>query len=345
MGARMGPPGSACTFLVRYGEIGIKSPPVRRRFEGLLAENLLRHLKARAAEGRVEHTWGRLFLHAPEAQGRQALAHAFGVVSFSPARRAPRALEELAAFVAQAAERIPDKASFGVRARRSGEPGYTSQDVARAVGASVLAHHGERGVHVNLDEPDVEVLIEVRDGDAWLAFETAPGPGGLPVGSEGRVSAWLASPRDAIAAWLAMKRGCRVHLLAPSGAGAELLARALAAWDPGVELTEVQAPGEHRALALALLEAHARRRKGQAVVVGDRFEEALALAGLDRAIALPVFRPLLALEGGMLAELAGRVGVVLDADAPPSPPSGPQGDFQPQVAGLLRAARRTKVMP
>jgi thiamine biosynthesis protein ThiI len=348
------PPSPGTTFLVRFGEIGIKSLPVRRRFERLLAENILRSVHARGAEGTVEQTWGRLVLRAPEAVGRDVLARTFGVVSFSPSLQAPRELPALAAFAGEASSVIPPRASFAVRARRSGEQGFTSQDVARAVGAAILERHRARGLTVDLEAPQAEVVVEVRSDHAWVAFETLPGPGGLPVGSEGRVSAWVARPRDALAAWWAMKRGCRADLLAPEGRG-EALAKLLAPWDAALELTEVPWPADldeaspsGRALVLALLRAHAWRRKASAVVVGDRFDEAMALAPLDRRLDLPVFRPLLALEPETVAAAARALGI----DAPPQPSAAPAqaGTDAPSAeeakalaANLLRGMRRRKV--
>lgn len=317
-------------YLVRFGEIGIKSPPVRRRFERLLADNIARGLKARGAAGKVTQTWGRLFVRAPDDVARATLTRTFGVVSFSPVQEAPGDLDALAAFVAREAAVIPPRSTFAVRARRTGKQAFTSNDVARALGTSILDQHRERGLTVDLEEPGAEVIVEVRDDKAWVAFESVPGPGGLPVGSEGHVSAWVAEPRDALAAWSAMKRGCRVDVLGPRGS--EALARALAAWDPALELVEVDASADDRALVLALLEAHAARRKGVAVVVGDRFLDALALAALDRTIALPVFRPILALESPMLADIAARLGLRLDLEEERALPAA-----QPKDAAEVRA--------
>jgi tRNA uracil 4-sulfurtransferase len=338
------PPPEA-TFLLRYGEIGIKSLPVRRRFERLLADNLLRGLKARGVQGKVTPVWGRLVLHAPLAEGREVVRRTLGVVSSSEVRAAPLALDALAEAAAREADAIPDHASFAVRPRRSGEVGYTSQDMGKALGAAILARHKARGLRVDLGSPEVEVVAEVREGQAWLALDVTPGPGGLPVGSEGRVVAWLASPRDACAAWMAMKRGCRVDLLAPPGQG-EDLARRLAAWDGGIELTEVPT-GADRALTLQLLAAHARRRKASAVVVGDGFAEAVALAPLDRTIMPPVFRPLLALDAAMLDRIAGDLGLKVEA-APPAPPMARPGDpaaAEARALDLLHGTRRRRVLP
>lgn len=339
-------PAAPTTFLVRYGEIGIKSLPVRRRFEFLLARNIQRSLAARGAAGEVRHTWGRLFLIAPEAAGREVLARTFGVVSFSPVVAAPVALESLAAFVGEQAAVIPPRSTFAIRARRQGEVGYTSQDLARAAGQAVLDRHRSRGLSVDLSAPQAEILVEVREGEAWVAFESLPGPGGLPVASEGRVSAWLGGPRDALAAWMAMKRGCRVDLLAPPGAAGEDLAKRLAAFDAGMELTHVDADSADRPLVLALLEAHAHRRKGSAVVVGDGFAEAMALAPLDRGVAVPVFRPLLALEPAMVARAAEALGVAPEPVPPTEArPPGDPAALRLKAREMLRGAQRAKVAP
>jgi thiamine biosynthesis protein ThiI len=327
-------------FLVRYGEIGIKSLPVRRRFERLLADNIVRGLKARGAQGTVEQPWGRLLVRAPDGPGRDTLARTFGVVSFSPVREAPVELPELAAEVAQQAGGIPPGHSFAVRARRAGDVGFTSMDAARAVGASILQLHRARGLRVDLDAPDVEVQVEVRDGKAYVAFESVPGPGGLPVGSEGRVAVWADSGRGALAAWLMMKRGCRADLLAPRGLDPVPLL-ALAAWDPGIDVVDVP-PSADRATVLAMLALHAARRGGFATALGDDFGDAMRLGALDRSVGMPVFRPLLALEPAMLEGAARRLGVGLDAGPPHAP--GDVAAAEAEARARLQGARRRKVL-
>ena len=68
-------------IIARYGEIGLKSPKIRSRFEKKLVENI----KA-TFECEVERNQGRIYIH-PEnfTQGIEKLNKVFGVVSFSPA--------------------------------------------------------------------------------------------------------------------------------------------------------------------------------------------------------------------------------------------------------------------
>jgi thiamine biosynthesis protein ThiI len=57
----------------------------------------------------------------------------------------------------------------------------------------------------------VEIGVEVQPGRSLVFGETIAGPGGLPLGSQGRVVTLLSSGIDSpVAAWLMMKRGCGV---------------------------------------------------------------------------------------------------------------------------------------
>jgi thiamine biosynthesis protein ThiI len=96
---------------------------------------------------------------------------------------------------------------FAVRARRAAEQAkspFTSQDIARALGARLLPH----ALQVDLDDPEVTVHVEVRDEHAYFFTERLGGPGGLPLGIEGRAVALISGGFDsAVAAWLMLKRG------------------------------------------------------------------------------------------------------------------------------------------
>ena len=68
-------------IIVRYGEIGVKSPKVRRRFENKLISNIKRKLKCE-----IDINQGRVFLY-PENfnEACEVLSKTIGIVSFSPA--------------------------------------------------------------------------------------------------------------------------------------------------------------------------------------------------------------------------------------------------------------------
>jgi thiamine biosynthesis protein ThiI len=123
--------------------------------------------------------------------------------------------------------------SFAVKARREGNHPYKSMDVGREVGSAIFLANEDRGVHVDLTHPDVTFYVEVRERMAYIFSEYLSGPGGLPMGSQGKVVASVETERDALAAWMLMKRGCRVFISTPSEDGAVAI---LKAWDPRLKV-------------------------------------------------------------------------------------------------------------
>ena len=70
---------------------------------------------------------------------------------------------------------IAPEQSFAVRADRFGTHPFTSMDIAAAVGQAVIdSYRSSTGVRlkVNLDNPDVEILCQLRDRDFFLGINT-----------------------------------------------------------------------------------------------------------------------------------------------------------------------------
>src|SRR4030042_3320211 len=84
------------TLLVRYGEIGLKSESVRRRFEQQLLDDIRkRHVLANTACV-ISQSRGRLFVDSDDwRKSGEILSKPFGIVSFSPVERAPSDMESL----------------------------------------------------------------------------------------------------------------------------------------------------------------------------------------------------------------------------------------------------------
>jgi thiamine biosynthesis protein ThiI len=198
------------TLLVRYGEIGLKSNRVRKRFEDALVADIRKKHAAAGVQCIIISHRGRIFVDSDDwRRSCEMLSRTFGVVSFSPTTRAEGGMEEIEkAAVAFAEPLMSDGAGFAIRARRSGNHPFTSQDVCVRVGAAVLSAYAHLGVKVRLDDPDVEISVEVRDRTAYLYSTVIPGPGGMPKGTQGRVLSIVSSERGVAASWLLMKRGC-----------------------------------------------------------------------------------------------------------------------------------------
>ena len=200
-------------LLVRYSEIGLKSAPVRRRFENQLKDNMLSMLMEDGVEALVTKNGARYYVEATEPDAAVAsLRRVFGVGSISVAEECDSSrMEDICSKAAEySRSRISAGQSFAVKARREGSQGYTSMDVGREAGSAIFIANEDRGVRVDLTDPDVVFYVEVRENRAFVFGEYIRCHAGLPVGSQGKVIAEVGDERGMVAAWLMMKRGCRV---------------------------------------------------------------------------------------------------------------------------------------
>lgn len=200
-------------LLVRYSEIGLKSAPVRRRFENQLKDNMLSMLMEDGVEALVTKNGARYYVEATDPDAAVAsLRRVFGVGSISVAEECDSSrMEDICSKAAEySRSRISTGQSFAVKARREGSQGYTSMDVGREAGSAIFIANEDRGVRVDLTDPDVVFYVEVRENRAFVFGEYIRCHAGLPVGSQGKVIAEVGDERGMVAAWLMMKRGCRV---------------------------------------------------------------------------------------------------------------------------------------
>ena len=200
-------------IIARYGEIGLKSPKIRSRFERKLVKNI----KA-TFDCEVDRNQGRIYIFPKNfEEGIDKLNRVFGVVSYSPATSTYANYEDIDEILRQytkdlMAEGILDEnTKFAIKCRRVGTHDFTSQEMAAHCGGVV------RDVvlaPVDLTNPDLTIFVEIRDDDAYIYHEKIKGPGGLPLGTQGKVVVLLSSGIDSpVAAYLMMKRGCEVIAL------------------------------------------------------------------------------------------------------------------------------------
>lgn len=202
-------------YIVRYGEIGIKSPKIRRKFENKLINNIQTEL-----ECTFTNNQGRLILETDQPQSKvdDILGHVFGIVSYSPIYECKTDKEDIKNLIENTIPQIieddkfnPEKDTFAVKCRRIGKHDFTSQEMAGYCGSIVI---GITNAKVNLSEPDFTLYVEVRDDITYIYTEKILGLGGLPVGSQGRVVCLISSGIDSpVAAYQMLKRGCSITLL------------------------------------------------------------------------------------------------------------------------------------
>lgn len=199
--------------LARYGEIALKGRPVRRRFEDRLTRNMADCLRRNEIEGTVRRIRGRIVVETPAArEACSQLRRVFGVVSSSPCRTTDSRMSSIEdAALDLASTLLGPGATFAVDTNRGLKAfPLTSPEVNGRIGEQI---RNATGAEVDLGNPSVTIGIDIRDS-TYLFNETVPGPGGLPVGTAGRVLSLFSGGIDSpVATYLMMKRGCESDLL------------------------------------------------------------------------------------------------------------------------------------
>lgn len=197
-------------YLLRYDEIGLKSDWVRKNFEHKLMDNIRAAFSESDSEVAVKRGYGRIFVETDAHElAEEVLSKTFGLVSFSPTVVIDSEMDKIVEKSGEIVDQYIDSGdSFSVRARRVGDHEYSSKDIEREVGSKVI---DVTGASVDLDNPDKKLYIEVRQNRCYIFKEKISAPGGLPVGTQGKiVTLYNGDLNSFLATWMMMKRGCEV---------------------------------------------------------------------------------------------------------------------------------------
>lgn len=329
-------------LLIHYQEVALKRGN-RPRF----IQQLVRNLEQAVSDlfpARVLRRSGRLLLPIPEKIPAQPLLErlrqVFGVANVALARRVQADLEiirKVAGEMLLERQQQAPFATFRVATRRAFKTfPKTSMEVDREVGGHLKAL---TGVPVNLTHPEVTLHIEILPTEAFLYLEKHPGPGGLPVGSTGRVLCLLSGGIDSpVAAWRMMSRGCEVvfvhfhsypFLSRTSQEKVQDLVGLLTRWQYASTLYLVpfgeiqreivlQVPQAYRVvlyrrMMMRIASALARQEGAGALVTGESLGQVASqtlenLAVVEEAASLPLFRPLIGMNKEEIIRQAKDLG-------------------------------------
>jgi tRNA uracil 4-sulfurtransferase len=321
-------------FVVHYSEVALKGNN-RPEFMKTLRRNINRSLI-----GIVHQTVlvdGRFTVAAEgdEAELARRLSRVFGVSWLAPMSTVKPEYQDILSVVLGTARLAPGR-SFKIDPRRSDKSfPLTSQELATRLGAEVVRATGKS---VDLSNPELSIHVDVIKGNALVYTDKLRGPGGLPIGTAGRVLHLFSGGIDSpVAAWLLMKRGSRpvyVHFyLAPSPQAVleskiTRLIRVLSDYSGKSTLVllpfaEYQLgtagvpadlePSLFRRFMRMTAEALAPRFGASAVSTGDSLSQAASqtlwnIASFDHGSSLPILRPLLTYDKEEIVSLAKRIG-------------------------------------
>ena len=337
--------------LVGHGDFGAKSSAVRAKMAERVAADLAAAFAAAEIDATVERPWSRVVVRTdqPTAAARVAatlpgVAFARPAVAVTPRLDLIRdATRRLAAASSQTAAE-----SYAVDGDRIGPADahdFSTRDLKVEAGRVVGE---ETGSPVDLDDPDRTYRIEARETEAFVSARRFDGPGGLPVGTQGRavvlVSGGLDSP---VAMWRLLRRGVvaiPVYVDLGDYGGSDHRARALevierlAARAPRadirprivdggpfvervVETTDNTRMLSLRRAMLAAAEAVAERDDAHSIATGEALGQKSSqtganLAATDAAVSIPVHRPLLTVDKPDIVAEAQDLGTYTDATLP-----------------------------
>jgi len=331
--------------LVTYSEIALKSEPVRRHMERMLIDNLHYALmRSGLAGAKIRRIRGRIIIERVDGEKAAIVASkVFGVASSMPAVETSVSLDDIVKTAADLADKVLEGGqTFAVRARRAGAHPYTSKDIEKQLGSEILRRFSGKNIRVNLDAPDKVIYVEAREKMAYIYTRMFDGPGGLPLGSQGKVVALLSGGVDsATASWLIMKRGafviplgfdtspycdkiCHERMINVAKFLREFATVAdyrLSIVPYGRILTEFieRCP---RNLTCVLCKRgmyriacrFAEMKDAKAIVTGESLGQVASqtlvnLSVLDDASNMPVFRPLIGMDKNEIERLANKIGV------------------------------------
>ncbi len=331
------------SFLIKYAEIGIKGKN-RYVFEDALVRQITLALERCEGSFTVPKRDGRIFVYARDGfdydEVVSALQKVFGICEICPMYETESAEPEVLG--QKAIEYIGDvyshrNVTFKVNTRRADKKyPVPSMEVNAIVGGMLLEAYPE--MRVDVHEPDVMLHIELRD-KAYFYSISLPGPGGMPVGTNGRAMLLLSGGIDSpVAGYLTAKRGVvldAVYFHAPPYTSERAkqkvidLAEEISVYTGPIRLhivnfTEIQlyiyekCPHDEltiimRRYMMKIAEALAVKSDDLALVTGESLGQVASqtiqsLAVTNEVCSLPVFRPLISFDKNEIVALSEKIG-------------------------------------
>ena len=202
-------------FLIKYAEIGVKGKN-RYIFEDRLCDQIRYALKRCDGVFEVTKSQGRIYVNTDGDYDYdevvENLKTVFGVTGICPVvQLEDEGFEKLCEDVIKYMDEVyPDKnITFKVEARRA-RKNYPkdSMEINREIGEVLLKAFPE--IRVDVHKPDVLLRIEVREKINVYSVVIA-GPGGLPIGTNGKGTLLLSGGIDSpVAGYMIAKRGVKI---------------------------------------------------------------------------------------------------------------------------------------
>lgn len=328
-------------ILIKNGELALKGLN-RRTFE----EKLIKNIRHRLSDlGRWEYTSSQsTIMVEPLDEGidmqeaSDRLGKVFGIAAFSRAAAVEKDMDTILSYACKyLAPRLAAAGSFKVEAKRSDKSfPFKSPEICTSVGGKLLENFSH--LKVDVHNPDIIVMVEIRDKYAYIHANQIKGAGGMPVGTAGDVALLVSGGIDSpVAGWMMAKRGLKltaIHFASPpyTSARAEQkvhsLLRQVAQYSGRINLfvvpfTEIQERIQEscpedlftiimRRFMMKTASIIAKREGCAALITGESVGQVAsqtlyALVCTDAVADMPVFRPLIGMDKEEVISISRRI--------------------------------------
>ena len=202
-------------LLCKYGEIILKGAN-RKYFEDILCRELRQRAKP-IGDFDIYRAQSTIYIEPKDEfcdmdAMFEAARKVFGIIAVARAAVAPKDFESIKETVRTYIPAfLAGKKTFKVEAKRSDKSfPMDSMELSREVGAVVL--DTVRGIKVDVHNPDVTVMVEIREFGAYIHAGRFKAAGGMPIGTNGRGLLLLSGGIDSpVAGYMVAKRGVKLE--------------------------------------------------------------------------------------------------------------------------------------
>ena len=334
-------------ILIRYAEIALKGKN-RIDFENQLIRNICQVLAIKSAQLKKQNK--QLVISLPVSANKtamQKLKLVFGIAWFALVETCPSQMDKISALAVKLAQKnISSSDTFAIRASRTHKTlPFTSQDLGIKIGDRVRQ---KINTQVNLSKPDKTIFISSNQDQTYIYLQKIPGPGGLPVGTSGKLLSLISGGFDSvISSYLMAKRGALVDFIHfhPSSKPLKLHSKIrtiinqlsqstlssqiyLANCYPFKQAIKALPSNQSkhklilfRRLMAQVAEQIAINHHYQALVFGDSLGQVASqtlsnILALDQAVKISVFRPLIGLDKQEIIAQVKQLGLESTVNLP-----------------------------
>ena len=202
-------------LLCKYGEIILKGAN-RKYFEDILCRELRQRAKP-IGDFDIYRAQSTIYIEPKDEfcdmdAMFEAARKVFGIIAVARAAVAPKDFESIKETVRTYIPAfLAGKKTFKVEAKRSDKSfPMDSMELSREVGAVVL--DTVRGIKVDVHNPEVTVMVEIREFGAYIHAGRFKAAGGMPIGTNGRGLLLLSGGIDSpVAGYMVAKRGVKLE--------------------------------------------------------------------------------------------------------------------------------------